>query len=76
MKDVHVDFTHQIKAHGLAGHRDLSADEIVSLDQTLNTLLDLDPATLKLSFALGAGRFGSLDQALGLLTPKPQRMAA
>ena len=76
MRDIHVDFTTQIREHGLAGERDLSAEDIASLDRSLNVLLDLDPATLRLGFALGAGRFGSLGQALDLLYPPARRIAA
>ncbi|WP_187278364.1 hypothetical protein [Methylobacterium sp. WL64] len=46
------------------------------LDQSLNLILDLDPVSMKLGFALGAGRFGTLGQALHQLAPQTQEMAA
>ena len=76
MKGVHVDLTPQIMAHARSGGHDISGAAIVSLSQTLNLLLDLDPATMKIGFALGGGRFGGLDQALDLLNPRAERIAA
>lgn len=76
MKGVHIDFTPQIRARVQASGQDIGGYTVAWLDQALNASLDLDPVTLRLGFALGAGRFGTLSQALDQLTHQPERIAA